>query len=238
MMRIAIVEALPACQELLAALCRRYGQERGVDLDLVVVADGEAFARDYEPVWDVLVVSVDPGDVDGIALMRQVRRRDTAVEAILVSMTGEHAVAGYEIAAASYILKPPSWEAFARDMDRCREASEARERRTVEVMSGGKTRRLRLDEIVYVDSVRHRTVVHTVYGNVQIVCSIVRLEERLAALDHAFAKANSGYLVNLDHVTGIEGHEAVMTNGDRLLISRPRRTDFKRRFAGHLAAHA
>lgn len=236
-MRIAIVEAAPACQVLLTALCRRYGQTHGSDdLAVTVFSDGEAFVREYEPVWDVLVVDVDPDDVDGIALMRQIRQVDTVVEAILVSMTDDHAVDGYAVAAASYILKPPSYETFARDMDRCCAALQEREHRTIEVVSGGKTRRIRLDEIIYIDSVKHRTIVHSVFGNLQIICSIVRFEERLLALDHAFVKANSGYLVNLDHVMGIEDHEAVMSNGDRLLISRPRRTEFKRLFADHLAS--
>ncbi|MBM6700413.1 response regulator transcription factor [Bifidobacterium pullorum subsp. saeculare] len=209
-----------------------------MELETTVFGDGAAFARDYAPEWDVLIVNVGPGNLDGIAVMRSIRQRDTAVEAILVSMTEDQALEGYEVAAASYILKPPSYEAFARDMDRCRAASRTNERHAIEVMSGGKLRRICLDEIIYVDSVRHRTVMHTVLGNLQITCSIVRLEERLAALDHAFVKANSGYLVNLDHVMGVDGHEAVMSNGDRLLISRPRRTEFKRLFAEHLAARS
>lgn len=168
--------------------------------------------------------------------MRRIREVDDAVEVILVSLTDEYAVGGYEINATSYILKPPSYEVFAHDMTRCLDGRRACERRTIQVISGGRTRRVRLDEIIYVDSVKHRTILHTMLGNMQIVCSIIRFEERLIELDHAFVRANSGYLVNLAHVTAVAEHEAIMSNGDRLPISRPRRTAFKQAFASYVNA--
>ncbi|MBW3082356.1 LytR/AlgR family response regulator transcription factor [Bifidobacterium phasiani] len=238
MMRIAIVDNAPACQERLTGLCRRYGEEHGESFDITVFDDGDAFVSGYVPEWDVVIVDVDPDDVDGIGVMRRVRAMDDAVEAVLVSMSDEYAAEGYTVAAASYILKPPSYETFSRSLDRCIHASRGHARRSVTVVTGGHERRIRLDEIIYVDSVRHRTVVHTMLGNFQIVCSIVRFEDLLNELDHSFARANSGYLVNLAHVIAIDGHDAAMSNGDRLPISRPRRTEFRRRFSEYLAPGA
>lgn len=235
MVRVAIVDSAVACQERLSGLCRRYEQDHREPIDITVFDDGDAFVGTYEPEWDVIIVDVDQDGIDGIGVMRRIREVDSAVEAILVSMTDRYAFRGYEVNAASYILKPPSYETFSRDLSRCIDARRARDRRTVLVLSGGRERRVRLDEIIYVDSVRHRTIIHTMLGNFQIVCSIVRFEERLVELDHAFMKANSGYLVNLAHVTAVDDCDAVMSNGDRLPISRPRRTAFKRAFAEYVS---
>ena len=223
MVRIAIVDNAPVCQTILTGLCRRYEAEQGRALNVTVFDDGDAFVASYTPVWDVIIIDVDLGGIDGLGVMRRIREVDDAVEVILVSLTDEYAVGGYEINAMSYILKPPSYEVFAHDMTRCLDGRRACERRTIQVISGGRTRRVRLDEIIYVDSVKHRTILHTMLGNMQIVCSIIRFEERLIELDHAFVRANSGYLVNLAHVTAVAEHEAIMSNGDRLPISRPRR---------------
>lgn len=236
MVRIAIVDNAPVCQTILTGLCRRYETEQGTPLDVTVFDDGDAFVASYTPVWDVIIIDVDLGGIDGLGVMRRIREVDDAVEVILVSLTDEYAVGGYEINAMSYILKPPSYEVFERAMTRCLEARRASERRTILIMSGGRIRRVRLDEIIYVDSVKHRTILHTMLGNMQIVCSIIRFEERLIELDHAFVRANSGYLVNLAHVTAVEEHEAIMSNGDRLPISRPRRTAFKQAFASYVNA--
>ncbi len=203
MVRVAIVDNAPACQTILTGLCRRYEAEQGRALDVTVFDDGDAFIASYTPDWDVIIIDVDLGGIDGLGVMRRIREVDDAVEAILVSLTDEYAVGGYEINAMSYILKPPSYEVFAHDMTRCLDGRRACERRTIQVISGGRTRRMRLDEIIYVDSVKHRTILHTMLGNMQIVCSIIRFEERLIELDHAFVRANSGYLVNLAHVTAV-----------------------------------
>lgn len=237
MVRIAIVDNRSECQERLIGLCQRYEHEHDESFDIVIYDDGEAFVASYTPDWDVIIIDVDLGDIDGIGVMRRIREIDDTVETIIVSLTDTYAVGGYEIKAAAYILKPPAYELFERAMVRCLDARHSESRKSVLVISGGKIRRIRLDEIIYVDSVHHRTIIHTMFGNLQIVCSIVRFEERLAALDHVFVRANSGYLVNLVHVTAVEDHQAVMSNGDRLTISRPRRAAFRQSFADYVANH-
>ena len=42
---------------------------------------------------------------------------------------------------------------------------------------------------------------------------------------------NKSYVVNMRHIQMINGDEAVMTNGDRLPISRPRKTAFMQQIA-------
>ena len=53
-------------------------------------------------------------------------------------------------------------------------------------------------------------------------------EKNLAPLQ--FARCNSGYLVNLRHVRGIDG-EDVIVGGERLKISRGRRAEFLAAFS-------
>ena len=42
---------------------------------------------------------------------------------------------------------------------------------------------------------------------------------------------NKSYVVNMRHIQMINGDKAVMTNGDRLPISRPRKTAFMQQIA-------
>ena len=206
MVRVAIVDNAPACQTILTGLCRRYEAEQGRALDVTVFDDGDAFVASYTPDWDVIIIDVDLGGIDGIGVMRRIREVDDAVEAILVSLTDEYAVGGYEINAMSYILKPPSYEVFAHDMTRCLDGRRACERRTIQVISGGRTRRVRLDEIIYVDSVKHRTILHTMLGNMQIVCSIIRFEDRTRPRLRARELRISGQSGACDRRGGTRGH--------------------------------
>ena len=42
---------------------------------------------------------------------------------------------------------------------------------------------------------------------------------------------NKSYIVNMRHIQMIDGDEAVVTGGDRLPISRPRKTEFMQQIA-------
>ena len=51
--------------------------------------------------------------------------------------------------------------------------------------------------------------------------------------DGNFALCNKSCVVNLRHIQMIDGDEAVLDNGDRLQISRPRKTAFMQQIADY-----
>lgn len=84
--------------------------------------------------------------------------------------------------------------------------------------------RLAVDDVVYVESVKHRLEIHTTSGAHSIAGALKDMEAELA--DHDFFRSNSCYLVNLAHVRGVRDQSCVMTGGDELRISRPRKKPF------------
>ena len=65
---------------------------------------------------------------------------------------------------------------------------------------------------------------HTVSDTFSITSTLKAMEEQLAG--HDFFRSNSCYLVNLAHVRGVADQECLMTGGDSLRISRPRKKAF------------
>ena len=51
--------------------------------------------------------------------------------------------------------------------------------------------------------------------------------------DGCFAMCNKSCVVNLKYVQMIDGDEAVLTNSERLQISRPRKTEFMQQIADY-----
>ena len=47
----------------------------------------------------------------------------------------------------------------------------------------------------------------------------------------AFARCHASFLVNLSYVTGVEGMEAVLSTGERIPISHPKKREFMLRLA-------
>ena len=89
--------------------------------------------------------------------------------------------------------------------------------------------RIFADEIIYVDIFNHVLTFHTEQGQFSTRGTMKELMETLDG--SLFAMCNKSYVVNMRHIQMIDGDEAVVANGDRLPISRPRKTAFMQQIA-------
>ena len=205
MVRIAVVEDEATSRQLLAGYLARYSEENGVSFDVTYFEDGGAIIGDYKPVYDIILMDIQMTHVDGMAAARAIREVDQEVVLVFITSAAQFAIHGYQVGALSYLMKPLPWFAFSQELSRCLEAVAKRRGASVLLQSGTSTHRIAVADIVYVES----------------------LKAMEAQLDgHDFFRSNSCYLVNLAHVRGVADQECLMTGGDNLRISRPRKKAF------------
>ena len=87
----------------------------------------------------------------------------------------------------------------------------------------GGFRRVDLSGVYYLESVGHKVRLYTEEEELTVPGSLKQYEEMLA--DKQFARCNSGYLVNLAQVRGMQDG-MVLVGPHSLQISRPRRKAF------------
>ena len=92
--------------------------------------------------------------------------------------------------------------------------------------------RMNLTDILYLESIRHTIVIHTLDGKYSINGTLKDMEAKLA--DRHFFRSNSCYLVNLKHVTGVADQDCIMSNGEQLRVSRPRKKAFLAALADYM----
>lgn len=163
-----------------------------------------------------------PG-IDGMEAARRLRQADQ--KAVLIFMTGmaQYAADSYEVGAQDYLVKPARYEDFARKLgralDRCR-----RESAFLLVQQQSGVQRLLLQSILYLEVQGHRLSFHT--GG-QVVTGTGTLAEAEAKLkDKGFLRCNKGFLVNARYIQAVQGLDLILTNGETLPISRPRKKAF------------
>lgn len=98
----------------------------------------------------------------------------------------------------------------------------------------GTHHRIAVDDICYIESMRHRIDLHTLDTVFSIATTVKAMESELS--DKGFLRCHSGLLVNLRHVTGIEGNDCRIRGGGRLPISRPRKREFLAALAEHIGS--
>ncbi|WEV75347.1 LytTR family DNA-binding domain-containing protein [Bifidobacterium sp. ESL0800] len=230
--RIGVVEDEPAaCQKVLDYL-NRYQSENGEHFTVSVFDDGSKIVEGYRPIYDILLLDIEMKQMDGMEAARQIRKIDSSVVIVFITNASQYAINGYEVQALSYLLKPVPYFAFSQEIKRSIEAVQREADDSMLFEAGSQRTRVELKAIVYIESIRHTIIIHTLDGKLSITSTLKELEAQLA--EHDFFRSNSCYLVNLRHVTGIEDQDCIMSNGERLRVSRPRKKAFVTALAGYI----
>lgn len=223
-LRIGVVEDDPASSRLIVDYLSRYQREEHEEFIISTFDDGETLVERYAPVYDILLLDIEMKHMDGMEAARRIRERDDGVVIVFITAAPQYAISGYEVGALSYLLKPVPWFAFSQELKRSIDAVRRRGGESILVETGSKQMRVELSDIIYIESIRHTIIIHAMNGKLSITGTLKDLESRLAG--HDFFRSNSCYLVNLRYVTAVNGQDCVMSNGESLRISRPRKKAF------------
>ncbi len=123
----------------------------------------------------------------------------------------QYALQGYRVQAMDYILKPISYIPFAESMKRAVRSAERSGSETLSVPTRNMTERIRISEIRWIESDRHRITFRLQDRSVETaVFSMKELEDQLTG--RGFVRCSSGFLVNIRHVTGFKDNELMVGN--------------------------
>ena len=120
-------------------------------------------------------------------------------------------------------MKPVPYFTFSQKLGRAVEKLKKRERKWITVQVKGGVMRMELADIYYIESQGHDLIYHTKDGTPVAGSTMKSVEDTMTEMD--FFRINKCYLVNLEHVEGVQDKYAVV-HGERLLISRPRMKQF------------
>lgn len=223
MIRIAIVEDEALYAEQLKSYLKRYEEEQGQTFSIRIFSDGDEIVHKYRSDFDIILMDVEMKFMDGMTAAEEIRRVDTEVVIIFITNMAQYAIRGYAVDALDYVLKPVSYFAFSERLKRAIERMRRRESKCIMVNIKGGTVRLNIANIFYVDSEGHTLILHTILGNYETTGTMREMEEKLRGMN--FCRGNKGYLINLQHVDGVQDGCALV-RGEKLLLSRAKRKEF------------
>ena len=223
MIRIAIVEDETHYKEQLIEYLGKFEQDRGEKIEIETYSDGDGIVENYKAQFDIILMDVQMKFMDGMSAAEEIRKSDSEVVIIFITNMPQFAIKGYAVDALDYVLKPISYFQFSERLSRAMDRMKKRENHyiTIEVKEGIK--RLNISDIYYVENQGHHLIFSTREEEFIATGTMKDLEKRLSSFN--FFRGHRGYLINLEHVEGLEGNDAVV-KGKELPLSRSKRKAF------------
>lgn len=224
MIHIAVVEDDAASQKQLQNYLCRFEATTDETFHITTFSDGHEIAYNYKAVYDIILMDIELGVVDGMKAAELIRKLDRDVVIIFITNLPQYAIRGYSVEALDYILKPVSYYMLSQTLGRAIERMERRKQQHIRVSIGrGQIKKLEIGAIYYIEVQEHILIYHTVEGNFSVSGTMRELEKQLT--DKGFFRCNKGFLINLQHVESFQDGCA-MVGGDQVQISRPKKKPF------------
>lgn len=214
---IAICDDQQKDLEYISALVREWAEEKKTTAQLELFPSAEAFLFQYaeRKDWDLLLLDIEMGNMDGVNMAKTVRRENEAVQIVFITGYSDYIAEGYEVAALHYLMKPVKPEKLFEVLDRAAEKLRRNEG-FLTVQTTEETVRLPFYTIRYLDVQKNYVTVHA-----KADYTVKRtLSEMQAELDRRFFRIGRAAIVNLDLVQRVTKAEVRLSDGTALPLPR------------------
>lgn len=215
--KLAICDDNAEYAQFINGLVAHWAEQSGIQARTALFPSAEAFLFQYEEErdFDILLLDVEMGGMDGVELAKRVRREDDAVQIVFITGYTDYIAEGYEVAALHYLTKPVNPDKLFQVLTRAVERL-ARNEPALTLELPGETVRVPLSKIRYLD-VRHNYVTVHAGQDYNLKRPLGELEREL---DQRFYRTGRSCIVNLTFVSRVTRISVELSGGESLPLPR------------------
>ena len=107
MYKIGICDDNQNDSEYLAELLQTWAKQSGYSLNIETFLSAESFLFHYaeEKAYDILLLDIEMGEMDGVELAKRIRQENDTVQLVFITGYPDYIGEGYEVAALHYLMK-------------------------------------------------------------------------------------------------------------------------------------
>ena len=187
-----------------------------VSVHLFASAEAFLFTYDEDKSFDILLLDIQMGKMDGVALAKRLRADNEWLQIVFITGFSEFISEGYEVSALHYLLKPVDEEKLVEVLDRAVSRLQTAPRMIVFRRGSGYIR-IPADEIYYAEAFSHSVTLVTKDGKETFNMRLSDMEE---ILGEGFFRCHRSYIVSMKHVRRVTRTALVLDNGAEIPLSR------------------
>ena len=215
--KIAVCDDSDADRQYISALTRQWAARENHTVHLSMFPSAESFLFQYsqESDFDILLLDIEMGRMDGVTMAKELRRENETVQIVFITGYSDYIAEGYEVSALHYLMKPVSEEKLFSVLNRAAEKLRRNER-VIHLEQGGEMVRVPVWQIRYADVQGNYVTVHA-KEDYTVKMTLGELAE---ALDERFFRAGRSAVVNLTCVSRVTRTDIYLDNGSVIPLPR------------------
>lgn len=217
MCKIAICDDCEADRIYISAEVSKWAKASRKNVNIRTFSSAESFLFCYsaEKDFDILLLDVEMGDMDGVTLAKILRKENDSVQIVFITGYSDYISEGYDVAALHYLMKPIKEEKLFSVLDRALKKLSENEK-TLTLETGGETVRVPLYKIKYVDVFGNYVTVHA-DKDITVKMTLGAMEKELGG---RFFRVGRSAVVNLSQISRVSKTEIKLSDGTSLPLPR------------------
>lgn len=214
---IAICDDNPTDVCFLSDLVTQWAEKRNISIRVRTFTSAESFLFHYqeEKSYDILLLDIEMGEMDGVTMAKRIRAVHDPVQIIFITGYSDYITEGYEVSALHYLMKPVDSNKLLEVLNRAMEKVHRNETQLV-IECAGEIIRIPLFEVRYLEVQRNYVTIHA-RQEYMVKKTLGEFEEEL---DDHFYRAGRSVIVNLSLIRRVSKKEIELLDGE--LIPLPR----------------
>lgn len=198
-------------------LLKTWAEERNLPIQTEHFPSAERFLFHYaeNKRYDILLLDIEMGTMNGITLAKTIRRDNEAVQIIFLTAYPDYAAEGYDVAALHYLMKPVNRKKLFATLDRAVEHI-VRDEQMLVLESIEAVVRIPCGSIRYIDVQGNYITVHAESD----YTARKTLNDIAAQLDERFYRLGRSCIVNLSSVRRVSRSAVTLSDGTELPLPR------------------
>lgn len=215
--KIAVCDDCDIDRRYVADMTARWAQTSGTTVRIDTFGSAEEFLFHYaeESNYDILLLDVEMGEMDGVTMAKRLRKSNDTVQIVFITGYSDYIAEGYEVAALHYLMKPVKEEKLCSVLDRAVERL-AKNERVLNFNVGGEMKRVPVYQIRYADVFGNYVTLHA-KENVTVKMTLSELEGQL---DERFYRVGRSAIVNLTQISRVTKSEIKLSDGSAIPLPR------------------
>ena len=201
----------------------------GYDFEIREYGSGEELYADmgYVRECGIVFLDINMEGMDGLEAAGRIKAECPKVHIVLVTAYVNYALDGYKVKASRFLLKDDLEQTLPECVDDIlREIRQ--EEQVVEFSFVEGDVRLKVDDLIYIETSRHKNVFYTVGRMYSIYKKMDELEEDLKGMD--FVRIHQSFLINMRYIEKISSYVMILTTGKKISVPKSRYPEVKRQY--------